>query len=77
MPCGAVFVPGLKTLARLVLLGLFVIGDVDHLDIDLQGIARTKFRQLLGPHGGHLLGFELLQQVHGSGSGTGELSGRV
>jgi hypothetical protein len=55
---------GLQAFAGFVLLGFFVIGDVNHLDADLQRVAGTEVRQRLGPQGAHLLGFEGLQQVH-------------
>jgi hypothetical protein len=38
---------GLEALAGLGLLGLFVIGRVDHLDVDLQRVAGAEFR--MGP----------------------------
>ena len=51
---------GLQAFARLVLLGLFVIGDVHHLDVDLEGVAGAEIGKRLGPDGLHLLGFERL-----------------
>src|SRR5882762_9464250 len=56
---------GLKALAGLILLGFLVISDVDHLDVDLQGVAGTEWGKLpAAPGRVHLFPFEGLDQVH-------------
>src|SRR6202012_4184868 len=63
---------GLQTLARLHLLGLFVIGLFDDLHVDLQRVARTECRKRLLAKGLHLLGFELLNDIHCSSPKAGQ-----
>ncbi len=55
---------GLQPFAGLGLLGLLVIGDVHHLDVDLEGVAGAESGKRLGADGLHLLGFERLQKIH-------------
>src|SRR5262245_21904640 len=67
---------GLEPLAGLVLLGFLVVGDIDHLDVDFERIARPELGELPPASGRvHLFPLEGLDQVHfvpPSGGSLGE-----